>query len=245
MRPLPDGPIRVLLDAWPSHLNRFVIRDVVVNIALYVPLGMSAYFAFRRSPLKLFEYYGPVLLGLLLSTCVELTQIYEPARDASALDIATNVIGSILGVFLAILFEIFTEPATAPSVKRGVTDRAAVGLLFTGAAYLMFPLLPALSRFALEVKLTAFARAPLLRRHAVLVGLSSLVCGRTVAEGRRHPAGSRLAWIVDPWNTRAVPDYLQAAGPCLIDRRFGGHPAVCLPPERRQCGNTRRGRSCL
>jgi VanZ family protein len=160
MRQLPESPLQMLLRAWPPRLNLFFLRDLIVNVALYVPVGMSAHFAFRKWPLRFFDLYAPVVLGLLLSTSVELMQLYEPLRNASIVDIATNVIGAMLGVFLAVAFETFAEGTPASTVHRGVTDPAALALVFTGAAYLLFPFLPVLGRYALAPKLNAFAEAP-------------------------------------------------------------------------------------
>ena len=126
MRQLPESPLQMLLRAWPPRLNLFFLRDLIVNVALYVPVGMSAHFAFRKWPLRFFDLYAPVVLGLLLSTSVELMQLYEPLRNASIVDIATNVIGAMLGVFLAVAFETFAEGTPASTVHRGVTDPAAV-----------------------------------------------------------------------------------------------------------------------
>jgi len=137
MRPLPDGPVGMLFHAWPPRLNLSFLRDAVVNVALYVPLGMSAHFAFRKWPPKFFDLYGPVLLGLVLSTSIELAQVFEPVRDASVVDIATNVMGSMLGVVLAVVFETIGGPAATGAVhrrwNRRLADRAALALLFTGA----------------------------------------------------------------------------------------------------------------
>jgi VanZ family protein len=112
----------------------------------------------------------------VLSTSIELTQLFEPARDASVVDIATNVIGSILGVFLAVVFEAIAEPA-ARSVHRRATDQAALALLFTGAAYLVFPFFPVLGLYGLRLKLTAFAQAPVFDVTQFLSGLALWYAG--------------------------------------------------------------------
>jgi VanZ family protein len=176
MRHLPDNPVRMLLHAWPPRLNRFFLRDGVVNIALYVPLGMSAHFAFRKWPLKFFDLYGPVLLGLVLSASIELTQLFEPARDASVVDIATNVIGSMLGVFLAVVFEAVATPAPA-ALRRRRTDPAALALLFCGVVYLLFPFFPVTGRYAPTLKLAAFAQAPLFDVMQFVSGLALWYAG--------------------------------------------------------------------
>lgn len=157
-----------------------------MNIALYVPLGMAAHFAFRKRPPKFFDLYGPVLLGFVLSASIELTQLFEPARDASVVDIAANVIGSTLGVFLAVVFEAIAEPA-ARSVHRRATDQAALALLFAGAAYLVFPFFPVLGLYALRLKLTAFAQAPLFDITQFLSGLALWYAGGFLLQAAALP----------------------------------------------------------
>ena len=166
----------MLFYAWPPRLSLAFLRDAVVNIALYVPLGMAAHFAFRKRPPQLFDLYGPVLLGFVLSASIELTQLFEPARNASVVDIATNIIGSILGVFLAVVFEAIAEPA-ARRANRRATDQAALALLFAGAAYLVFPFFPVLGLYGLTLKLTAFAQAPVLDVTQFLSGFALWFAG--------------------------------------------------------------------
>lgn len=194
MRQFSDSPIRILLSVWPPQLDHFFIRDVIVNIALYVPLGIAAHFAFRKWQLTFFDLYGPVLLGLLLSTSVELTQLYEPLRTASIVDIATNGIGSMLGVFLAVVFENVFETVAAPAAIRAVyrpADRAALALLFTGAAYLLFPFFPVLGPYVLKLKLTAFADAPVFEVTPFVSGLAMWFAGGLLLEA----AGMRPARV--------------------------------------------------
>ena len=131
-----------------------------MNTALYVPLGFAAHSAFRKSRLPGFTIYGPVLLGLLLSTAMELMQLLEPARHASIADVISNVFGSGIGVMAALLFEGLAS--RDGSIKPGqirhnaVTDRSALLLSFCWAAWLFFPLFPEISPYQLHRKLVLF-----------------------------------------------------------------------------------------
>ena len=157
-REIAGNPLGILLHAWHPAPGRFLLRDIVVNISLYIPLGFVAQLVLRKSRAALF---GPVLLGLLLSTAVELAQLYEPARDTNLVDVTTNVIGSILGVTMAVLFERIArpEPSRAP---RMPADRGALMLVFCWAAWLFFPLFPVLGRHELYRKLVVFGHSPVL-----------------------------------------------------------------------------------
>jgi VanZ family protein len=149
----------------------FMARDIVVNVSLYVPLGFVAHFVFKKPAFKelvfknirlpLFALYGPVLLGLLLSTAVEITQLWEPLRDTSLLDVITNVMGAALGVALALLFEDIAVPRPRRAQPLPV-DRSALALAFCWGAWLIFPLFPVLGLYVLRRKLAAFAHSPLL-----------------------------------------------------------------------------------
>ena len=212
MRPLPDGPIGMLFHAWPPPLNLSFLRDAVVNVALYVPLGMSAHFAFRKWPPKFFDLYGPVLLGFVLLTSIELAQVFEPVRDASVVNIATNVIGSMLGVFLAVVFEAIGGPAATGAVhrrwNRRLTDRAALALLFTGAAYLLFPFFPVLGRYRFGLKLTALVQAPLFDVTQFLSGFALWYAGGFLLQA----AAIRPARVWLGFSLLAIPAQLLIVG---------------------------------
>lgn len=143
---LDASPFVVLLHAWPSLALRYSVRDVIVNIALYIPLGFTAHIVFRRT------IFAPVLVGLLLSTTMELLQLLVPGRSTSMVDLITNVIGTALGVALGTLF-------SSRIFDWKTADRAALTLAFCWTAWLVFPLFPALSTHVLAAKLSTFAHS--------------------------------------------------------------------------------------
>jgi VanZ family protein len=208
------NPLGILLHAWHPAPGRFLLRDIVVNISLYIPLGFAAQLVLRKSRAALF---GPVLLGLLLSTAVELVQLYEPARDTNLVDVTTNVIGSILGVTMAVLFERIARPEPSRAHRmRMPADRAALLLAFCWAAWLFFPFFPVLGRHELYRKLVVFGHSPVLaptslvstaaawyvaglllsaariRRAAVLLALSILAIPAQFFVVERQPVTSAL-----------------------------------------------------
>jgi VanZ family protein len=198
MRPLPDNPVRMLFYTWPPRLNLFFLRDEVVNIALYVPLGLTAHFAFRGRVPRFFDLYGPVLLGLVLSTSVELTQLFEPQRNASVIDIMTNVAGTALGVFFGVVFDAVATPSVPAKTSQRPTDQSALALLFIGAAYFLFPFFPVLGLHGLIPKLTAFARAPVFDVTQLLSGLALWFAGGLLLKAANvRPARVWLAvWLL-------------------------------------------------
>lgn len=164
---LAANPLWILLHSWGPQPLRYLLRDAIVNVALYIPLGFVAHSAFRSSRLPGFGIYGPVLLGLLLSTAMELMQLLEPVRHTSIADVITNVIGTGFGVMAGLLFE--TLSSADDSVKRmrsldyaAAADRGALMLVFGWVAWLFFPLFPVISRFDLSRKLDVFQHARLI-----------------------------------------------------------------------------------
>ena len=87
-----------------SWTNTYLIRDIAVNIALYILFGTVGLLARAErgdGQLQWRDYVFPVLFAFLLSVTVELVQIYEPGRSSSAIDVVCNTCGTLLGVGLA------------------------------------------------------------------------------------------------------------------------------------------------
>ncbi len=160
---------------------------MTVNIAIYMPLGFAGYLAFRNARLPYFRFYGPVMLGVLLSTSVELTQLYTPNRDTSLIDLVTNIAGAALGTAVATLFQgmAIARPRAAWVVPA---DRGALMLVFCRAAWLVFPMFPIFGHHELMRKLSVFVESPVLAPVAILSAaalwyVSGLLL---VAAGIRH-----------------------------------------------------------
>ena len=85
----------------------------------------------------------PILAGLFLSCAMEFIQRFEPVRDSSALDVVTNVAGTVLGVGLGLVF-LQLAPDLGPRIValRPIADRAALSLVFLWVGYLTFPWFP-------------------------------------------------------------------------------------------------------
>jgi VanZ family protein len=162
---LAANPLWILLHSWGPQPLRYLLRDAIVNVALYIPLGFAAHSAFRNSRLPGFGIYRPLLLGTLLSTAMELMQLLEPVRHTSIADVITNVIGTGFGVMAGLLFE--TLASSGDSRKRRhspdkAPDRGALMLAFGWVAWILFPLFPVISRFELSRKLAVFEHARLI-----------------------------------------------------------------------------------
>ena len=196
---LTANPFWILLHSLPPASLRYLLRDTIVNATLYIPLGFAAHLVFRKSRVPGFGFYGPVLLGLLLSTAMELIQLLEPTRTTSIADVITNVIGSGLGVMAGLLFEALASRELVPGVvkksarsaRTRVADRGALMLAFCWIAWLFFPLFPVsglyvpLRRLAVFVHSRVIDPVPLISAAAswFAAGLVITAAGARVSRG--------------------------------------------------------------
>lgn len=154
-RELPANPFWILLHSWSVEFSRRDVADFCVNVALYIPLGMAGYLSFRRRRMA-----GPVVLGMLLSASIEMTQLFTPGRVCSAVDLVNNTLGSIAGVFCGRVFERLAQPGLQVLGQWKTVDRAALALLFCRAASLLFPMFPVTSLPLLLRQFVLFAHGP-------------------------------------------------------------------------------------
>jgi VanZ family protein len=138
---------------------------------------MSGYLGLRR-----FRIVGPVVVGAVVSACVEMAQLYTDSRICSAFDLLNNIIGSALGVALGMLFERVAGPELVEPGRHKVKDRRAVALLFCWAGSLVFPLYPEMHLIVLRADLRQFAHSPLFATLPFLSAAASwLVAGRLLS----------------------------------------------------------------
>jgi glycopeptide antibiotics resistance protein len=92
--------ISALVGSWANPLQPI---DFVLNIALYLPLGI---FGALSSPRRRHPWWSTVFVtagGALLSVAVELAQYFDAARYTAASDVYANVLGTFLGATVAVL----------------------------------------------------------------------------------------------------------------------------------------------
>jgi VanZ family protein len=94
-RELPEGPIWYLLHRWDARAGPYLIHDVAINIAIYIPLGVAAHFVMESS-------FAPILFAAALATAMELAQIYVPTREAAIIDILADAAGAAVGASIAV-----------------------------------------------------------------------------------------------------------------------------------------------
>ena len=95
-----SNAIGALVGSWANPLQPI---DFVLNIALYLPLGI---FGALSSPRRRHPWWWTVFVaagGALLSVGVELAQYFDAARYTAASDVYANVLGAFLGATVAVL----------------------------------------------------------------------------------------------------------------------------------------------
>lgn len=80
----------------PSDRN-----DMINNIILFLPLGLSLTWLMQRGGRKgLFATATPLFVGAGLSLMVELLQLFLPMRTSTPIDVLTNSLGALLGLLI-------------------------------------------------------------------------------------------------------------------------------------------------
>lgn len=95
----------------------FAVEDGLLNILLFVPLGLSLCYA-GQSP------RGVLLTGFFSSSIIELLQLGIPGRESSVTDVITNTLGACLGMLLYSSWRTLLLPR--PAAARRLAVVAAV-----------------------------------------------------------------------------------------------------------------------
>ena len=153
------SPLWILLHAWPAHFDKFAWRDAGVNLALYFPLGISAYLAMARRIPRAIAAFVSIALGVLLSASVEMLQVFDGTRTCSLVDLACNTIGAAGGAAAGLIL----HPELMRTTQSRKSKRGAAGALLLAAAwagYQLYPFVPLFSRGRLRANFERFLHAP-------------------------------------------------------------------------------------
>ena len=129
----PSGGVRV---HWVPSAGSHA-RDFVVNILLFVPLGMSVALLCRRSSAPR-HVFSAALAGLAVSLAVEILQVFLPARNPTVTDVLYNAGGALAGGAIVAAAGRRVEQLAAgarrvvavPAPLRGLTLLAALTMQF-------------------------------------------------------------------------------------------------------------------
>lgn len=130
------GPFQTLISTWRVLGPR---ADLIENILLYVPLGLSLY-AFvsgSYSARLLFAGFG----GFALCLTIEIAQYYDLGRDTSMSDVYANTVGALAGALAAL---VLSRHSIGPLAGLRRHPYCTL-LLVCWLGYQLFPYVPAMS----------------------------------------------------------------------------------------------------
>ncbi len=197
--PFPPEPLRVFWHSWPAALDRPTGRDAVVNLLLYLPLGIFAFLALDQVRSILVRLLAAIFLGTVLSTCIELVQLMDTTRTSSTFDVACNAAGTALG---ALIGGFYARPVSNLLERAGHGLRnapSAAVLLCAWLLYQLFPLIPSLSFFAIREQLTLLYSRPAFAPMQALFAWIEWLAIAAITErifGPRHIRGLMFALLL-------------------------------------------------
>ena len=123
------NPLWILLHAWPSVIDRFLLWDIGINITMYAPLGIFGFLAVRSRAPRAVRVLAPLALGLALSASIEMIQLFDDSRMCSLSDVASNVTGTALGIAAGAFYRV--------KLQRFLAAQGAASLLRPSGALLL------------------------------------------------------------------------------------------------------------
>lgn len=159
IRTMPDGPWALALGARPVA-DRFFLRDVAVNVALYFPLGAAAVLALGRKRGTALRLALAVALGLGLSFAVEFAQVFDRGRTPSVIDWIANGAGTALGALFAEINRETFERLLSRRAGRGASAPGAALLAALWVLHQLYPLFPNLSRSGVTGRIRLLLGSP-------------------------------------------------------------------------------------
>jgi len=161
---------------WPglyyrAAYGRAAYFDLLLNVLVYIPLGVLVAVSFRKWPARIAAWIGISAMSL----GIEYAQLWIRTRDGNLRDFYANAFGTLIGVLTGgWLAKRLRLESVAKLIKR---DRAAWLLMATWMLWQAFPFMPSM-RFA---KLTAFLNLWSAPRFSFLECGDSLIIGMALA----------------------------------------------------------------
>ena len=138
----------ILLSSWPTHWDRWDMRDGVLNVLLYAPLGLAGFLLLARRLPRASAFAVATAAGAVLSVTMELSQVYVPGRTPSLFDVLTNSVGTVAGAIVGMTLGGRVLAALKPRAHRSA---AGAGILLASwASYQLFPFFPIVSQTRLR-----------------------------------------------------------------------------------------------
>jgi VanZ family protein len=144
--PAESDPLALFLHSWPRFITRRTVLDAAANVALYAPLGVSAWLTLSSGRRRTAAAVAAMALGAVPTAAVEIGQLYTRTRISSLPDSLANVAGTAAGIAL--------EKSLA--LPANGSTRAFAAAVALGAALVVYGLAP----FRMAPAPAAFEWAP-------------------------------------------------------------------------------------
>jgi VanZ family protein len=171
--------------------------DIVANVLLYLPFG--ACLAWMLAP-RLggpLAFAAAIACGALLSTVIEVAQIYETRRVSSVADITFNALGAAAGAALALALRAAGRSFGRHPLDRVLAHPIAAALVALWVGYRLVPFAPVLAPGQWLEALAPLWRGPWLQPWATLQWLLPwLVVGQALTALSRSGSGVRALALV-------------------------------------------------
>lgn len=229
-----DGVLWHFLHSWPVHLDRGDVGDAVVNLFLYMPVGMFAFLALERHGDQKLRWVLPVALCFVLSCSVEILQIFDNTRVCSLLDVLNNTVGGLIGVFLGVRFRTSMSGAVLLIFYWIGFQLCVLFSMLAGLrgrpAFLRSPLEAVTVVLAWAVALRLYSAGQGIRRRswkstAWAAGFTTLLIVRGLAPFHFQTAASHFNWM--PFDAMFAADWIVGL-PVFLEKSFYYGSAIWL-----------------
>ncbi len=134
------------IDPWALVTGLDFVRtsrgDLVANGLLYAPLGLCLMLTWPARWTRVLGGVSAVLIGAILSLCVELLQGQSSSRVASLTDVALNAAGTAIGALAAILYLAIGGTIRIPGATVGRPEPISLALIALWLAFRLAPFVP-------------------------------------------------------------------------------------------------------
>jgi VanZ family protein len=205
----PGSALTHLLHSWPHRTGWAFARDAVLNVALFLPLGVAGCVTYAHHWNRRTAVVFAVTHGFVLSLGIELLQHYEAVRDSTISDLLFNTLGALFGAWLGLVYQRRIDAVASAADRRG----APAGLLLAACwmTAQLYPFLPIVRR----------ARLSLAWAHLTSAPISWLDVATGTAGWFVFALALRAVWGKLPWAWLALSMLVVPLRMVILDRTAG------------------------
>jgi hypothetical protein len=249
---IPSGNGPPLPVSFALGEGRRWLADGILNLCLFVPVGFTL-MLHSRSPLR------AIGLGLVLSTAIEIAQIWIPGRDPALSDVVFNTAGTALGALLGLHPRSWLVPDLGTTLRPTLIGVALATVVMTITVLLLEPVGPyAIDRTGRDLMLQYQSRADVAGldqpvywlanafSDSVSPSTASMSIRRDHARWHVSVAGSRATLgptVGEGWTLLGYPDAIARRWGVVLDALW--MLLICLPAGFWARSRVAFGAACL